>query len=47
MLMEHAFYEATIGEKWNVCEMKIIRFNPQISLNKILYYILQQIFIYD
>ena len=21
MLMEHAFYEATIGEKWNVCGM--------------------------
>ena len=21
MLMEHSFHEATIGEKWNVCEM--------------------------
>ncbi len=24
MLMEHSFYEATIGEKWNVCEMDLL-----------------------
>ena len=24
MLMEHAFYETTIGEKWNVCGMDYI-----------------------
>ena len=23
MLMEHAFYETTIGVKWNVCEMDL------------------------
>jgi hypothetical protein len=34
MLMKHAFYETTIGEKWNVCGMiinKLTIFQLRIS----------------
>lgn len=30
MLMEHAFHEATIGEKWNVCGMDLITLHINI-----------------
>ncbi len=44
ILMEHSFYEATIGEKWNVCGMIInklsflqLRFSYKYIPTKLLY----------